>query len=150
MTLLPVSHRRQKQPSDCLAACAAMVLDYLLVPVNYSQLIGLLNVDAVGAPFRNLRYLHSLGLSVTVAEGNIETLQTQLDTGLPVIVAVATIELPYWDEATDHAVVVIGMDEQQVYINDPDRVSSPQVVSLAEFELAWLEKDYLYACVQLT
>jgi predicted double-glycine peptidase len=126
-----------------------MVLDYLLVPVSYPQLIRLLNIDVVGAPFRNLRHLRSLGLSIIIAEGGLETLQTQLDTGLPVIVAVTTAELPYWDEVTDHAVVVIGMDEQQVYINDPDMDSSPQVVSLADFELAWLEKDYLYALVRL-
>lgn len=63
MTLLPVSHRRQQQQADCLAACAAMALDYLL---------------------------------------------------------------------------------------DPDTAVAPQAVSLAEFELAWLGKDYLYAVIETT
>ncbi|MCI0580001.1 MAG: peptidase C39 family protein [Chloroflexi bacterium] len=148
MTLLPVSHRRQKQQADCLAVCAAMVLDYWHVPITYKRLARLLRVDAIGAPFRNLRHLRPLGLSILIEEGNLQALRGHLENGWPPIVAVDTAQLPYWDEATDHAVVVVGMDEQQVYINDPNTGDSPQIVSLAEFELAWLEKDYLYAVIR--
>lgn len=35
---LPVPHRKQLQQSDCLAACAAMVLAYLGEPVDYQRL----------------------------------------------------------------------------------------------------------------
>ena len=149
MILLPVSHYRQKQQADCLAACAAMVLDYLHVPITYSQLVRLLGVDAIGAPFRNLKYLESLDLFLSIVEGDMSTLQRHLEQGLPVIVAVDTAELSYWDEATNHAVVVVGMDEQQVYLNDPDTAHAPQVVSLAEFELAWLQMDYLCTIIGL-
>lgn len=37
--LLSVPLHRMKQTADCLAACVAMVLDYLGHPVNYDQLI---------------------------------------------------------------------------------------------------------------
>ena len=149
MTLLPVSHRRQKRQADCLAACAAMVLDYLHVSIRYNRLNQLLRVDAIGTPFRNLQHLESLGLSILIAKGDLQMLQMHLENSLPAIVAVDTVQLPYWDEATDHAVVVVGMDERHVYINDPDTEDAPQTISLAEFELAWLEKDYLYAVIRL-
>ena len=74
MTLLTVSHRQQTQQADCLAACAAMVLDYLHIPISYNKL---------------------------------------------------------------------------THLNDPDLSTAPQAVSIAEFELAWLEKDYLVAVIQL-
>jgi ABC-type bacteriocin/lantibiotic exporter with double-glycine peptidase domain len=71
MTLLPVSHRQQRQQAECLAACAAMVLDYLQVPASYEQLVKLLRIGPAGAPFRNLRYLESLvGLSVLIRRGH--------------------------------------------------------------------------------
>jgi ABC-type bacteriocin/lantibiotic exporter with double-glycine peptidase domain len=149
MILLPVSHRRQKQQADCLAACAAMVLDYLQVPINYEDVNRLLGVDAIGTPFRRLQNLQALGLRINIDEGNLTKLQTYLEDGLPSIVAVNTGQLPYWEDITNHAVVIIGIDEQYVYLNDPDTAESPQVVSLAEFELAWLEKDYLFAVIEL-
>ena len=34
MSSLAVSHRRQLQQADCLAACAAMILDYLQLAVK--------------------------------------------------------------------------------------------------------------------
>lgn len=36
--LLPVLHRPQIDQADCLAACVAMVLNYLQIPVNYLKL----------------------------------------------------------------------------------------------------------------
>lgn len=149
MRLLPVSHQRQKQEADCLAACVAMVLDYLQVPIAYERLLRLLQVGKYGTPFRNLTNLRQLGLSVTMSEGNIRYLQRYLESGLSPIVAVDTGELSYWKEVTDHAVVVIGIDEKWVYLNDPDHSAAPQVVSLDEFELAWLEQDYRCAVIQL-
>jgi uncharacterized protein YvpB len=53
----------------------------------------------------------------------------------------------YWTYATDHAVLVVGYDEQAVYINDPAFEQAPQRVSRADFELAWLEFDYRYAVI---
>ena len=37
--LLPVKHMLQREVGDCLAACAAMVLNYLGRPVAYNRLI---------------------------------------------------------------------------------------------------------------
>lgn len=149
MILLPVSHRRQKQQADCLAACAAMVLDYLHIPTSYNDLLQFLGVDAIGTPFRRLQNLETLGLNVHISEGSLPTLGAYLEAGIPSIVAVDTRELPYWEETADHAVVVVGLDEETVYLNDPDTSKSPQAVSIAEFQLAWLEKDFLSAVITL-
>jgi ABC-type bacteriocin/lantibiotic exporter with double-glycine peptidase domain len=90
MTLLLVSHYQQRQQAECLAACAAMVLDYVQVPVSYERLLRLLRIGPAGAPFRNLRYLEALGLSVLIERGEIATLQSHLERGLPPLAFVDT------------------------------------------------------------
>ncbi len=126
-----------------------MVLNYLQIPISYDKLMQLLIVDAIGTPFRNLQNLRSLGLSILIEEGNFSTIQIHLRAGLPLITAVDTSQLSYWQDATDHAVVLIGLDDTAAYLNDPNFADTPQVVQRAEFELSWLEKDYLYAVIQL-
>ena len=149
MNLLPISHRRQQQQADCLAACAAMVLDYLQVPISYDRLLRLLNIRAHGAAFANLRNLANLGVAVVVAEGDLDQIQKILAIGLPPLVAVATRELGYWTEDTDHVVVVTGIADNLVYIHDPDLDAGPISVSRTQFELAWLEEDYRFAILAL-
>ncbi|MBI4532150.1 MAG: C39 family peptidase [Candidatus Latescibacteria bacterium] len=68
-----------------------------------------------------------------------ETLKRLLDQRLPVIVGVWTASLPYWHANRSHAVVVVGYDEQSVYLNDPKFPSAPQAVTWDEFLVAWEE-----------
>lgn len=151
MPLLPVSHQQQRQQSDCLAACASMVLEYLHIRVEYKRLLRLLRVGPIGTAFGNLAELHRLGVSVLIDNGTSADVRQFLASGLPVIVFLDTAELAYWEyEHTDHAVVVIGMDEETVRLNDPEFREAPQVCSIGEFELAWLEKDNLFAVIFLT
>lgn len=151
MTLLAVSHQQQRQESDCLAACSAMVLDYLHVPCAYPQLLRLLQIQSFGAWFRNIQFLQSLGLTVSVGYGNVETLEMYLDVGLPIIAYVDTGFLTsYWPESTNHAVVVIGIEDERIYLNDPFFQAAPQVVSLNEFLSAWIEQKQLYSVIALT
>lgn len=150
MSLLPVSHRQQIQQADCLAACAAMVLTYLQIPVDYRNLLKLLNIRDFGTSFQNLHNLERLGLHVLVTEGDMVGLERWLVQGLPSIVAVSTSELTsYWISDTDHAVVVIGIDEEIVYLHDPDQIDGLQQVTRTEFESAWLEQDYWCAVIGL-
>jgi ABC-type bacteriocin/lantibiotic exporter with double-glycine peptidase domain len=126
-----------------------MVLDYLQMPVSYEALVKQLRIGYAGAPFTNLRYLEGLGVSVLIAQGNVDTLRSYLNQNLPPIVFVATQELSYWDEATNHAVVVAGIDDQQIDLHDAHFADAPKRVAITEFELAWLEMDEFYAIVQL-
>jgi ABC-type bacteriocin/lantibiotic exporter with double-glycine peptidase domain len=149
--LLPVTHQKQRQQSDCLAACAAMALDYLQVPFDYARLLRLLEVNESGSFFTKLRNLATWGLSVLIDQGNLEALTRHLESGLPPLVDVRTGQLKsYWSVDTFHVVVLIGIDEESVYLNDPYFEAAPQRISIAEFLLAWLEQDYYYAVIGLT
>ena len=43
---------------------------------------------------------------------------------------VDTGQLPYWDESANHALVVVGLDEDYVYVHDPEFPNAPLQVSL--------------------
>ncbi|MCB0153391.1 MAG: C39 family peptidase [Anaerolineae bacterium] len=119
MPLLPISHRPQRQQAECLAACAAMVPDYLNIHSSYDELLKALQIGPAGAPFRNLNFLQSFGVSVLIEQGQIDSLRTYLQQNVPPIAFVATQELSYWVEATNHALVIAGIDDHSVCVNDP-------------------------------
>lgn len=148
MPLIAISHRQQTQQADCLAACAAMVLDYLQVRVDYQRLTRLLRIRSHGAAFANLRHLTTLELHVDIGRGDLAILRTTIEAGSPVIAALDTAYLSYWAEKTDHAVVVAGLDATNVVLHDPDLPTGPRWVPIVQFESAWLEHDYLYAVVR--
>jgi len=145
---LPVPHHKQNHPSDCLAACAAMLLDYAGRPVPYDRLLQLLDITPdLGAPASNIKRLMALNVTVEYGPGNITDLAHRLAQGVPAIAFVHTIHLSYWPEAARHAVVAVGIDERRVYLNDPFFDAAPQSVSRLEFELAWDEMDNVYAVI---
>jgi ABC-type bacteriocin/lantibiotic exporter with double-glycine peptidase domain len=138
----------QPRPGECLAACALMVLRYLRVPADYNQLVRHLGITDIGAPFSRLQRLETLGVRVTLARGALLRLHQHLVGGQPSIVAVETRELPYWRGiATPHAVVVCGMDQDNVELLDPGFAIGPFRVTHGDFDLAWLERDEEYATV---
>ena len=146
--LLSVPHQRQLNDGDCLVACAAMLLAYLGRSFDYARLRHLLNVQPFGAPAGNIRRLAQLNLNVTYSQTDLNGLETMVQQNRPVIVFVRTGELPYWTYSTDHALVVVGYDDDYLYVNDPDRDEAeiPLAVPRGDFELAWLERDY-YALI---
>src|SRR5690349_6037455 len=133
MSLLPVSHRPQQRQADCLAACAAMVLDYLHVPIDYRDLIKRLRIESYGAPFGNLRYLESSRVQVQIQRGDMDGLRKYLERELPPIVFVNTAQLDYWDDSTSHAVVVVGIEDDRIYVNDPAFADAPRAIAIDEF-----------------
>jgi len=145
---LPVPHREQAAGSDCLAACVAMVLEYLGRPVAYDRLLTLLDIGPIGAPRRNVLRLSRLQLDVTYHEATLAILAAYLRAGHPVIVFMDTGELSYWSVTTNHALVVLGLDEVYVLVNDPAFAHAPQRIAHTEFELAWLNGDNTCAIIQ--
>lgn len=143
--LLPVPHQQQQSDGDCLAACAAMVLNYLNIPIGYTELQRLLKIKPYGAPASNIRLLAHLDLSVTYSVTDMAGIESILKQDHPIIVFVRTGELPYWSYGTDHALLVVGYDEANLYVNDPHFANAPIIVPRGDFELAWLERDYYYA-----
>ena len=145
--LLPVSHRKQRARADCLAACAAMVMNYIGHLCPYQRLLRLLDVKSIGTPSSNILRLTELGVSVTYRAGSLEGLEHQIALGQPCIVFLDTAELPYWSQAVFHAVVVVGVDDEYVYVNDPAFDQAPQSITWGDFELAWIKEGYYCAVV---
>jgi uncharacterized protein YvpB len=101
--------------------------------------------------------LRSWSFRVEYSRGNLETLRQHLEAGRPIIVPVDTELLPYWvtrrdvsaaEQITDHAVVVVGMDEENIYVNDPDFEAAPQAVELGRFYDAWQHFALRYAVIR--
>jgi uncharacterized protein YvpB len=126
-----------------------MVLDYFDHPIAYSRLISLLGAHDFGTPAENIVRLEDLdiGVKVSLPHTDVHGLHRHLDADRPVIAFVNTGDLPYWSEATDHAVVVVGMDDDVFYVNDPYFDQAPQHISRIHFELAWLRFDNLCAVI---
>ena len=147
MPILPITHYRQQQQADCLAACASMALTHLNIRVRYGRLLRLLQVKSFGASFYNLRALDQLGVSTTIGDGDMSILKSYLNQKLPILTSVDTQDLPYWHTIERHVVLVIGSDIDIVYVNDPAFANVPQRVDRVLFESAWLWRDYVYGVI---
>lgn len=146
--LLNVPLHRMRQEADCLAACAAMVLDYIERPLPYSELLRLLGVGEFGAPASRITRLAGRDIAVEYGEGTWEMLETAIDEDQPVIVLVRTGELPYWlGVDTFHSVVMVGYDQTHIFVNDPYFNDAPKAVTRDDLLLAWLEMGYRHAVV---
>jgi len=153
MLLSHLIHKRQRSDSDCLVACADMVLSCLGIQIDYRRLRKLLKAGPEFTPFSHLHYLERLGMSVLMdTQGDGSIFATYIALGLPVIVGVRTLNWPHWGKIiTEHAVVVVGIDQEHdmIYINDPFFADAPIEISLIEFEIGWEEKDRQYAVIGL-
>ena len=117
--------------------------------IDYAQLFKLLRIKPYGAPAGNIRLLADLNLAVVYSQTDLTGLRAMLQHGWPVIIFVRTDELPHWTYGTDHALLVVGCDEDQMYVNDPACSEFPITVPWGDFELAWLARDYYYALITL-
>jgi ABC-type bacteriocin/lantibiotic exporter with double-glycine peptidase domain len=144
---LNVPHRSQTQQADCLAACAAMVLSHFEITVPYNRLLSLLNIGKIGAPRRNILNLTQLGINVIYREATLSILAEYLQAGIPVIAFVDTNELPYWTIVSNHAITIVGLDNDTVIALDPAFEASLFSIPRGDFELAWGNADYACAII---
>ncbi len=125
-----------------------MVLAYLENPVAESKVSELFEADEIGTPSSRVRRLEKWGFKVTYGSTNLEQLRVWLAQNVPPLVFVQTRFLDYWTQSTPHAVVVVGIDDNQVYLNDPAFDTAPQVCSRDGFLAAWIEMDEVAATVE--
>lgn len=144
---LPVPHHKQSQEGLCLPACVRMVLAYLGHNLTEANVAKILRSRSFGTPAPNVRYLETLGLSVTFGVMSLSRLRAYMESNIPCIVFVQSGDLPYSESEGFHAIVVVGLDEQIVYINDPASDVAPQSVPLDYFMLAWSEFEYECAVI---
>ena len=124
-----------------------MILAYFGREIDEWSLADLLRTRAIGTPADNIIRLESLGYKVTLGRGIEFDLGRFLERRLPVIVFVKTQYLPYWDREDAHALVLVGRDASQVYVNDPAFNASPHAIPVDNLLLAWSEFDYKYAVI---
>jgi ABC-type bacteriocin/lantibiotic exporter with double-glycine peptidase domain len=147
--LLPVPYQPQKADGYCLAACAQMVLHYWGVVADQAQLAQELGIEpGAGAPAGRIERLVSYGLTVLYEIGEWEIVPAWLAKDIPLIAMIQAGELSHWQgEYFQHAVVVVGCDESQVWLLDPAAQPGPMAIPIDEFILAWGEMDYRYAVI---
>ncbi len=146
--LLPVPHHKQSRSGACLPAIARMVLEFFGYTTSEAKLARRLGSQTFGTPAPNLHRLKRLGFTVTYDSVTLTTLRANLEAGLPCLVFVLTGDLPYWNENTAHAMVATGIDDENLYVNDPAFDTTPQVIPLDYFLLAWSEFDHRCAVIQ--
>lgn len=142
-----VSQRSQRSQADCLPIAVQMVTSYLGFDMSYETVYDLLGTQRYGTPFRHLERLSELGLQVFIEHLGPAEITAYIKQGLPVIAGVRTTSLPYWTQAADHVVVVVGVETDQIYLHDPSLSSGPIAVARSAFELAQLDFDNLCAII---
>ena len=145
---MPVPQYKQSRDGRCLPACVRMVLAYLGQEYSEDELARLLQARSFGTSADHIRFINQLGYTVTFEQGTEFDLQRHLTRSLPCIIFLKTEALPYWKIEDSHAVVLVGMAPETVYVNDPAFDQSPQPVPLQNFLLAWSEFDYEYAVIE--
>jgi len=118
-----------------------MVLSHLGDERTEADLAELLGTKDYGTPIRNVERLRKEGYGLQVGLMTRTELVSCLEEGLPVIVRVWTLMLDYWRVDTSHVVVVVGYDEETVFLNDPAVPTAPQQVVWDAFLAAWAEYD---------
>lgn len=134
-----------------MVACATMVLQYLGIDSNYRRLFRLLGASDAGTPFFNIERLTTLGLFARWQRyGSLDLVQQYLELGLPVIVAVRTWALPHWHPTdNEHAIVVVGFDDEAIYVNDPFFNEAPLLIPRERFLNGWADRDEQFALISL-
>lgn len=118
-----------------------MVLEQIGHNSSYKKLYKRLKIGESGTPFSYLRYLEKWGINVQFKRGTIDELKKCCEKEITPIVLVRTGELPYWNENVSHAMVIVGVDQMNVYIHDPAFADAPKSVPVGDFDLAWLEMN---------
>jgi ABC-type bacteriocin/lantibiotic exporter with double-glycine peptidase domain len=139
---LPIEHYPQEEDAGCLAACAQMVLTDLGINISQAELNQLFELTPLGVPLSRLTRLDQHGVNVAIhRNGILDDLIRAVDQNTPPIVFIRTGQLSYWQEDTQHALVVRGYDGPHLLFNDPAFPDAPQTVLADELMLAWDEFD---------
>jgi ABC-type bacteriocin/lantibiotic exporter with double-glycine peptidase domain len=124
-----------------------MALAHQGIEMGEQELCDLLETHLAGTEVWNLLLLEKrvAGCQVHLDSLSYDRLEESLAADVPPIAFVDTRHLTYWHHDTIHAVLVVGVTDDEVHVNDPVFADAPRVVSRREFSLAWSELDHLAA-----
>lgn len=127
-----------------------MTLTFLETPISQKKLNQLFELTSLGVPLFRLTRLDRYGLQVNIHNfSDLEDLQQSVDNNIPPIIFVRTHQLSYWQEDTQHALLLVGYDDTNLFINDPAFPDAPKQINVDELMLAWDEFDSTYATITL-
>lgn len=140
----------QSTDGYCLQACVRMILSAWQDDVSEAELSRLFGSTQYGTPSSRVTRLSQRGYTVEYRTATLQEINRWLAARIPIIAFVQTEFLEYWAhlENTRHAVVIVGIDNQNVYLNDPLFESAPQVASIDGFLAAWAEMDEVVAMIK--
>jgi len=127
-----------------------MALSHLGFSRTQQELARLLKMrPGFGTPISNITNLRTRQIDVIYQlNGSLPTIQQWLERNIPVITYVEAGELPHWPGVrAQHAVLMVGIDEQTVKLSDPGLIQGPTTVSIGDFLLAWDEMENRYAVI---
>lgn len=127
-----------------------MVLAYLGVSCSQDDLARQMGTrPRFGTMYSNITRLRSDALEVVYsANGLLRDVAAWLARRVPIIAFVQMRELPYWNGRwSQHAVVIVGLDDVAVHLLDPAREAGVISVPVPYFLLAWGEIDSTYAVI---
>ena len=147
LNYLTLDHKQQEDFGYCLPACIEMVFAYFGIRRSQSSLAQILGlIIPAGVPCSRIKRLASSKIDVIYQEGTLDDINNWLNKQIPVIVFLLMSELPQWrGEELQHAVVVVGLDKQTIYLMDPALETGPTPTPIDDFILAWYEMDNRYA-----
>jgi len=145
--LISLPHYLQSAAGSCLAACVRMVLAHWGSAASEEEVAELLGINLWGVRASAIRRLSRWGWDVDYGRGARVDLAQWLQREIPVIAFVRTDFLEYWETDVGHAIVVVGMNDEQVHLHDPVMEKGPVSISAISFDAAWTEMDYGYAVI---
>jgi len=151
-SFIEIPHHPQSLDYTCVPTCVLMVAHYHSIILSEAEIAYLLGTDETGTRFRDVHRVSALGFEVEVTTGTIFDLQKWLNAGFPCIVRIKTTHLPRYPLPpwVPHAVVVVGITENDVYIHDPAQNTAPDVVPIEVFQSAWAGGQYQFAVMKPT
>lgn len=144
--LLNLPDTRQSTEYSCGAAAMQAVLSYWGRDIGEEDLRELLNTNSESGTYPEdiVRVARELGLQSEFEENvTLDEINASLEEGVPVIIdcqawrSPATKESWKDDWSDGHYMVIIGVDDQNVYFEDPYILGSRGFLSHQEFEERW-------------
>ncbi|WP_230742324.1 cysteine peptidase family C39 domain-containing protein [Methanooceanicella nereidis] len=148
LSLLPLPQVCQSTSHSCGASSLQSVLNYWGISKREDELMKLCNTSTDGTfPYDIVEVAQKLGLNAELRQNlTVKDLEMSVSKGIPVIVLVQAYKddkgLSWADDWDDgHYMVIIGVDQRNVYLEDPELLGSRGFIPRDEFEGRWHSRE---------